>query len=74
MGGHFILGRGCINMTKTDDIVDMLFSIVGDNVGNALKWLYGPNTALDGIPMELIQSGKADKVYSYLHFNTYGPY
>jgi hypothetical protein len=61
-------------MSKTDDIVDMLFSIVGDNVGNALKWLYGANTALDGIPMELIQSGKADKVYSYLHFNTYGPY
>jgi hypothetical protein len=59
---------------KTDEIVDMLFGIVGDNVGNALKWLCGHNTALDGIPMELIQSGKADKVYSYLHFNYYGPY
>jgi hypothetical protein len=59
---------------KTDEIVDMLFGIVGDNVGNALKWLYGHNTALDGIPMELIQSGKTDKVYSYLHFNYYGPY
>ena len=59
---------------KTDEIVDMLFSIVGDNVGNALKWLYRHNTALDGIPMELIQSGKVDKVYSYLHFNYYGPY
>ena len=61
-------------MTKTDDIVDMLFGLVGDNVGNALKWLYGLNTALDGIPMELIQSGNADKVYSYLHFYYYGPY
>lgn len=58
----------------TDDIVDMLFGIAGDNVGNALKWLYGHNTALKGVPMELIQSGNADKVYSYLHFNYYGPY
>ena len=63
-----------IYVTKTDDIVDMLFGLVGDNVGNALKWLYGPNTALDGIPMELIQSGDVEKVYSYLHFNYYGPY
>lgn len=61
-------------MTKTDEIVDMLFAIVGDNVLHALQWLYGPNTALDGVPMELIQSGDVDKVYSYLHFNAYGPY
>lgn len=61
-------------VTKTDEIVDMLFSIVGDNVGNALKWLYGYNTALDGIPMQMIQSGNTDKVYSYLYFNAYGPY
>lgn len=61
-------------MDKTDEIVDMLFNIVGDNVGSVLTWLYGHNTALDGIPMELIQSGNIDKVYSYLHFNYYGPY
>lgn len=61
-------------MNKTDEIVDMLFGLVGDNVGNVLKWLYGPNTALGGIPMELIQSGDVEKVYSYLHFNYYGPY
>jgi hypothetical protein len=61
-------------MNKTDEIVDMLFSIVGNNVGNALKWLYGHNTALDGVPMDLIYSGKMDQVYSYLHFNCYGPY
>ena len=61
-------------MSKTDEIVYMLFGIVGDNVGNALTWLYGPNTALDGIPMELIQSGDVDRVYSYLHFHYYGPY
>lgn len=59
---------------KIDEVVDMLFAIVGDNVGNALKWLYGHNTALDGVPMTLIQSGNIDKVYSYLHFNHYGPY
>jgi hypothetical protein len=59
---------------KIDEIVDMLFAIVGDNVGNALKWLYGHNTALDGVPMTLIYSGDIDKVYSYLHFNYYGPY
>ena len=61
-------------MNKIDEIVDMLFAIVGDNVLHALQWLYGPNTALDGIPMDLIQSGKVDEVYSYLHFNCYGPY
>ena len=58
----------------TDEIVDMLFSIVGGNVGSALKWLYGANTALGGVPMEMIHSGDADKVHSYLHFNCYGPY
>lgn len=61
-------------MNKTDEIVDMLFALVGDNVGNALKWLYGHNTALEGIPMNLINSGNIDKVYGYLHFNCYGPY
>ena len=61
-------------ITQTDEIVDMLFGIVGDNVLHALQWLYGPNTALDGIPINLIQSGDADKVYSYLHFHYYGPY
>ena len=66
--------RRVLTMSKTDEIVDMLFGIVGDNVGNALTWLYGPNTALDGIPMELIQSGDIDRVYSYLHFHYYGPY
>lgn len=61
-------------MTKTDEIVDMLFAIVGDNTGHALQWLYGQNTALNGIPMELISSGEVDRVHSYLHFNCYGPY
>jgi len=74
MVGRFIHGRGCTKMNKTDEIVDMLFSIVGDNVGNALKWLYGSNTALDGVPMEMIHYGNVDKVHSYLHFNAYGPY
>jgi len=63
-----------ICVTKTDDIVDMLFAIVGNNVLHALQWLYGHNTALEGIPMDLIHSGSVDKVYSYLHFNCYGPY
>ena len=61
-------------MIKTDEIVDMLFSIVGHNTWHALQWLYGHNTALNGIPMELINSGEVDKVHSYLHFNCYGPY
>lgn len=61
-------------MTKTDEIVDMLFSIVGDNTLHALQWLYGQNTALNGIPMELINLGEVDRVHSYLHFNCYGPY
>lgn len=59
---------------KTDEIVDMLFTIVGNSTWHALQWLYGYNTALKGIPMELINSGKVDEVYSYLHFNCYGPY
>lgn len=59
---------------KTDDIVDMLFAIVGNNTWHALQWLYGYNTALEGVPMEMIYAGKIDKVYSYLHFNCYGPY
>jgi len=57
-----------------DEIVDMLFAIAGDNVGNALKWLYGFNTALDGVPIEIIYSGGVDRVHSYLHFNAFGPY
>ena len=58
---------------KTDEIVDMLFGLVGDNVLHALQWLYGYNTALDGIPMKLIESGHVDEVHSYLHFNFWGP-
>ena len=62
------------DVLMTDEIVDMLFALVGDNVGNSLKWLYGHNTALDGVPMNLIYSGQVEKVHSYLHFNCYGPY
>ncbi len=61
-------------MSKTDEIVDMLFALVGDNVLHALQWLYGYNTALNGIPMNLVNLGDIDKVYGYLHFNCYGPY
>lgn len=61
-------------MNKIDDSIDMLFDILGDNVGNVVKWLYGMNTGLGGIPVDLIKSGRIDEVYNYLHFYKFGPY
>jgi hypothetical protein len=59
---------------KINDAIDFLFDILGDNTGNVLKWLYGNNTALGGVPVDLIKNGRIEEVYNYLHFQRYGPY
>ena len=38
------------------------------------KWLNSHNKAFGMHPQEMIDSGREEEVYRYLHFYVYGPY
>lgn len=57
-----------------DEIIDLLFTIVGNNEKSALKWMFGYNLAFKDSPINLVAQGKLKELYGYLHFNAYGPY
>ncbi len=50
----------------SDEAVDLLFELTGDNVGKVLDWLYGYNTALQAVPVDLMLSGEIEVVHTYL--------
>jgi len=50
----------------SDEVIDLLFDLMGDNVGKALNWLYGYNTTLQAVPVELLLNGRVMAVHSYL--------
>ena len=49
-----------------DEVIDLLFDLMGDNVGKSLDWLYGYNTALNAVPVDLMLNGEVMTVQSYL--------
>ena len=57
----------------SDKAVDLLFELTGDNVGKVLNWLYGYNTALQAVPVDLMLSGEIEVVYTYLLSAAEGP-
>lgn len=50
----------------SDEAVDLLFELTGDNVGKVLDWLYGYNSDLQAIPVDLMLGGKIQMVHTYL--------
>jgi len=50
----------------SDEAVDLLFDLTGDNLGKVLDWLYGYNTALQAVPVDLMLGGRIEVVHTYL--------
>lgn len=50
----------------SDEVIDLLFDLMGDNAGKSLDWLYGYNTALNAVPVDLMLNGEVLTVQSYL--------
>jgi hypothetical protein len=57
-----------------DDIMDLLFTMLGDSEELSLKWMFNYNTALEARPVDLVENNKLIDIYKYLHYSVYGPY
>ena len=57
-----------------DDIMDLLFPMLGDSEELSLKWMFSYNTKLEARPVDLVEQNRLIEVYQYLHYSVYGPY
>lgn len=57
-----------------DEIVDLLFILVGNSEKHAMAWMFSYNNYFKDHPVNVISQGDMQKVYNYLFYAAYGPY